>query len=68
MYDARRRRLYVAVGAPGTVTAFDTERLAPLATIATEEGAHTIGWDPRSARLFAFAPKRGGALVFAETD
>ena len=66
MLDARRGRLYVAIGDPGVVTAFDIERLEELETIATELGAHTIGWDPATAQLYAFAPQRGGALVFKE--
>lgn len=66
MLDARRQRLYVAIGDPGVVSIFDTERLAELGTIATERGAHTIGWDPAAAQLYAFAPQRGGALVFKE--
>jgi DNA-binding beta-propeller fold protein YncE len=67
MHDERDKRLYVAVGSPGTVTVFDTERLAEVQTVETEEGAHTIGWDPATAQLYAFAPQRGGALVFSET-
>lgn len=66
MHDERRKRLYIAVGSPGIVTVFDTERLEEAQTIETEEGAHTIGWDPATAQLYAFAPQRGGALVFRE--
>ena len=67
MHDERGNRLYVAVGSPGTVTVFDTEQLVEVQTVETEEGAHTIGWDPSTARLYVFAPQRGGALVFSET-
>jgi DNA-binding beta-propeller fold protein YncE len=67
MHDEPRRRLYVAIGSPGVVTVFDTERLEELQTVETEDGAHTIGWDPVTAQLYAFAPQRGGALVFEET-
>lgn len=67
MYDATGRRLYVAVGSPGLVTVFDTERLEAVETVETDEGAHTIGWDPVTRHLYAFAPLRGGALVFEET-
>jgi len=66
VHDAPRRRLYVAIGAPGLITVFDTEGLEELQTVETEVGAHTIGWDPVTARLYAFAPQRGGALVFEE--
>jgi DNA-binding beta-propeller fold protein YncE len=64
MHDDCARRLFVAVGSPGTVTVFDTENLTEIETVATQTGAHTIGWDPATAQLYAFAPERGGALVF----
>jgi hypothetical protein len=64
MVDDRRHRLFIAIGSPGVVTLFDTDRLEEIETIETEEGAHTIGWDAVTAQLYAFAPKRGGALVY----
>lgn len=64
MHDDRRQRLFVAVGAPGTVAVFDTEKLTEVETVQTQIGAHTIGWDPSTAQLYAFAPEPGGALVF----
>jgi DNA-binding beta-propeller fold protein YncE len=66
MYDRDLGRLYVAVGSPGTVSAFDTRRRRHLQTIATEEGAHTIGWDPASRRLFAFEPRSCGVAIFED--
>ena len=66
MLDAGHQRLYVAIGDPGVITVFDTERLEERETITTERGAHTVGWDPATAQLYAFAPLRGGALVFKE--
>jgi len=67
MYDQGLGRLYVAVGTPGMVTAFDVKRRARLETVATEEGAHTIGWDPASRRLFVFQPKTCGVAIYTET-
>ena len=64
MHDDRRRLLFVAVGAPGVVTVFDTDALAEVETVETQIGAHTIGWDPATAQLYAFLPERGGALLF----
>ena len=46
MHDPELRRLYVAVGEPGLVCSFDTDRLAEIETAETEPGAHTIAWDP----------------------
>lgn len=66
MYDRGLRRLYVAVGSPGSVTAFDTRHRRELETIATEEGAHTIGWDPATCRLFVFQPKSCGVGIYED--
>jgi DNA-binding beta-propeller fold protein YncE len=66
MYDRDLARMYVAVGSPGTVSVIDTRRRRHLETIATEEGAHTIGWDPASRRLFVFEPRSCGVAIFAE--
>jgi hypothetical protein len=66
MHDPDLARLYVAIGRPGVVCSFDSKRLEPLETTATEEGAHTIGWDPERHFLYAFCPASGGAMVFEE--
>ena len=66
MHDPDLRRLYVAIGDPGLVCSFDSDRIEQLETIDTEAGAHTIGWDPDARCLYAFCPKSGGAEVFEE--
>lgn len=66
MYDRDLGRIYVAVGSPGAVTVFDTRDARELETIATEEGAHTIGWDPATRRLFVFQPKSCGVGIYEE--
>jgi DNA-binding beta-propeller fold protein YncE len=66
MHDAGLRRLYVAIGEPGVVCSFDTERLAHLETVETEAGAHTTGWDPDGRRLYVFCPGSCGVAVFEE--
>jgi len=58
--------LYVAIGTPGIVTVIDTERLAEAETVDTEAGAHTLGWDAATRRLYVFAPASGTALVYEE--
>jgi DNA-binding beta-propeller fold protein YncE len=67
MHDPERARLYVAVGDPGVVCSFDSERLELLETVETETGAHTIGLDPDSRGLYVFCPASVGALVFEES-
>jgi hypothetical protein len=66
MHDAGLRRLYVAIGEPGVVCSFDSDRLEQLETVETEEGAHTSGWDPIGRCLYAFCPGSGGAAVYEE--
>jgi len=66
MHDAGLQRLYVAIGEPGVVCSFETERLEHLETIETEAGAHTTGWDADGRRLYVFCPGSGGAAVFEE--
>ena len=66
MHDAELRRLYVAIGDPGLVCSFDSERLEQLETIETEGGAHTTGWDPVGRCLYVFCPQSGGAAVYEE--
>ena len=66
MLDARARRVYVAVGDPGVVCSFDTERLVHIETVETELGAHTAGWDPVDRTLYVFCPQSCGAIVYSE--
>jgi DNA-binding beta-propeller fold protein YncE len=66
MHDRDLRRLYVAVGDPGVVCSFESERLEQLESIETEAGAHTLGWDPDGRCLYVFCPESGGAAVFEE--
>jgi DNA-binding beta-propeller fold protein YncE len=66
MHDSERRRLYVAIGEPGVVCSFDSERLVVLETIETEQGAHTTCWDPLSRCLYVFCPGSGGAALYED--
>jgi DNA-binding beta-propeller fold protein YncE len=68
LYDRDLARLYVAVGSPGTVSAFDVRGRFHRETIETEEGAHTIGWDPASRRLFVFQPRSCGVAIYEESS
>lgn len=67
MHERDLGRVYVAVGSPGSVTVFDTRDRRHLETIATEEGAHTIGWDPGTRRLFVFQPTTCGVGIYEES-
>lgn len=66
MHDADLQRLYAAIGDPGLVCSFDSARLEPVETVETEEGAHTLGWDPDDRCLYVFCPGSGGAALYEE--
>lgn len=66
MLDPELGRVYVAVGDPGVVCSFDSERLAHVETVETEIGAHTTGWDQVDRCLYVFCPQSSGAIVYAE--
>jgi len=66
MHDPELERLYVAIGEPGLVCSFDSNRLEQLETVETERGAHTSCWDPISQCLYVFCPESGGAAVYEE--
>src|SRR6266542_3208755 len=66
MHDPDSRRLYVAIGEPGLVCSFDSERLEQLETVETEPGAHTTCWDRTDRCLYVFCPASGGAAVYEE--
>jgi hypothetical protein len=52
MHDPNLERLYAAIGEPGLVCSFDTERLEQLESVETEQGGHTSCWDPISQCLY----------------
>src|SRR5207244_444392 len=66
MHDPDLHRLYVAIGEPGLVCCFDSERLEQVETVATERGAHTIGWDGEGGCLYVFCPESGRAALYEE--
>jgi DNA-binding beta-propeller fold protein YncE len=66
MLDPELERAYVAIGEPGVVCSFDTERLELLETVETEPGAHTCGWDRGSRCLYVFCPASSGAALYEE--
>jgi DNA-binding beta-propeller fold protein YncE len=66
MLDDELQRLYVAIGDPGVIAAFNSHPLTHLETVETESGAHTSGWDPDTRCLYVFCPESGGAMLFEE--
>jgi hypothetical protein len=65
-FNRERRHLYVAIGEPGLIEVFDTDKVRRLEAIQTEAGAHTLGFDPGRNTIYAFLPKTHRALVFVD--
>lgn len=66
MHDDERSRLYVAIGDPGLICSFDSDRLRELGTVETELGAHTTCWDAHRRSLYVFCPQSGGAAIYED--
>lgn len=67
-FNAARKHLYVAVGDPGVIDVFDTQKMKPIETVSTEKGAHTLGFDPDRNRVYAFLPGTHRAMVFKDQE
>lgn len=65
-FNRDRRHLYVAVGDPGLVEVFETDRMQRVDVVRTEAGAHTLGFDPTHHTIYAFLPDSHRALVFQD--
>jgi DNA-binding beta-propeller fold protein YncE len=65
-FNAALKRLYVAIGDPGVIDVFDTERMRRSETVRTERGAHTIGFDPARNKVYAFLPGSHRAAVYVD--
>ena len=57
--------LYVAIGDPGLIEVFDVQAPKRIQSLATEPGAHTIGFDGRRQKVYAFLPQMDRAAVYA---
>jgi DNA-binding beta-propeller fold protein YncE len=67
-FNRERRHLYVAIGDPGLIEVFETDRMRRIETIRTEPGAHTLGFDQARDLVYAFLPGSHRALVFHDHD
>jgi DNA-binding beta-propeller fold protein YncE len=63
-FNRQHRQLYVAVGDPGVIDVLDTGAMAPLGTVATEQGAHTTALAPAGDRVYAFLPASHRAAIY----
>jgi DNA-binding beta-propeller fold protein YncE len=65
-YNSRLKHLYVASGRPGAIDVFDTVTMKNVQTVKTEEGAHTIGYNPESDKVYAFLPETHRASIYVD--
>ncbi len=65
-FNARRSRLYVAVGDPGVIEVFDTTKLQHHEVVRTESGAHTLSFDATRHLVCAFLPGTHRAAVYLD--
>ena len=65
-FNAALRHLYVAIGDPGVIEIFDTESMRRIESVATERGAHTIGYDAIRDIVYAFLPETHRAAVYRD--
>jgi DNA-binding beta-propeller fold protein YncE len=65
-FNAALRRLYVAVGDPGVIEVFDTVPLRRHQSVPTEEGAHTLAFDPARHLVAAFLPRTHRASLYVD--
>jgi DNA-binding beta-propeller fold protein YncE len=67
-FNRERRHLYVAIGEPGLIEVFETDRMRRLETVRTEAGAHTLGFDPSRSTVYAFLPETHRALIYEDRE
>jgi hypothetical protein len=65
-FNARRGRLYVAIGDPGVIEVLETAPLRRREVVATEPGAHTTAFDAVSEILYVFLPHTHRAAVYRD--
>ena len=65
-YNSRLHHLYVAIGEPGVIDVFDTDKMKLSQTVKTEPGAHTIAYNPETNKVYAFTPASHRAAVYQD--
>jgi DNA-binding beta-propeller fold protein YncE len=63
-FNGELNHVYVAIGDPGVIDVIDGLALHRIATVKTEPGAHTIGFDAARNTVYAFLPESHAAAVY----
>lgn len=67
-FNAALRHLYVAIGNPGVIEVFETDRLRRIETVTTGRGAHTLAFDTVRNTVYAFLPDTHRASVYEDRE
>jgi DNA-binding beta-propeller fold protein YncE len=67
-FNTALQHLYVATGDPDMIEVFDTDTMERIETVTTEQGAHTLAFDSRQNKVYAFLPQTHRAAVYADTS
>ena len=65
-FNRERRHLYVAIGDPGLIEVFETDKMRCVETVQTEPGAHTLGFDASRNTVYALLPNTHRASIYAD--
>ncbi len=65
-YNSLLDHLYVTIGDPGVIDVFETKAMNLIETVKTEPGAHTIGFNPETHKVYAFMPESHRASVYVD--
>ena len=63
-FNPALNHLCVTIGNPGIIGAFDTETTQLIESVNTESGAHTIAFNPKANKVYAFLPQSHQASVY----
>jgi DNA-binding beta-propeller fold protein YncE len=65
-YNSKLGHLYVAIGEPGVIDVFDTDKMKLVQAVKTEQGAHTIAYNPETSKVYSFMPASHRAAVYQD--
>ncbi len=65
-HNSNTDHLYVTIGMPGVIEVFDTGSMKMVQVVKTEPGTHTIAFDEKTGRVYAFMPETHRASVYVD--
>jgi len=65
-YNSKLNHLYVTIGDPAVIQVFDTNTMREIQTVPTEAGTHTIAFNQKSGKVYAFMPETHRATIYEE--